>query len=262
MIRPIAITSFIFNIFLISACSEMIEYSPYDTDIHSSYLNITESAEITREVQLSSDTLKFVLISDIHEDYDDLADAIKSINSKAGIRFVACCGDITNAGLAQEFKWYISESKNLNYPLITVIGNHDYLSNGLSVYTRLFGPSNMSFIAGGYKFIIFDNIIWEKNNEIPDYEWLSNELADNTCNNVILSHIPPFSGEMTEAHALNYSQTVDSANAILCLHGHNHSFTENIFNGVHMVVSADIDDREYYIISLINNQSIIERVRF
>jgi 3',5'-cyclic-AMP phosphodiesterase len=255
-------TIFIFQIFLLSSCSKLIEYSPYDTDVSTSNLNITSSAEIAKSIQSSSDTLKFVLISDIHENYDDLADGIISINNQPNISFVACCGDITNAGMTQEFKWYINVTKNLNRPLITVIGNHDCISNGYTVYTKLFGPSKMSFTAGKYKLILFDNIIWEKNNEMPDYKWLSNELADSSYYNLILSHIPPFSEEMTKEYNLNYSQTVDSTNTLLCLYGHTHTFTEGYYNNVHMVVSADIHKREYCIISLINNQSIIERVRF
>lgn len=240
----------------------MIEYSPYDTDVQTRNFNITESSRINYQGQSSSDTLKFALFSDIHENYDDLYDAISSINQQTNLQFAACCGDITNAGLAQEFKWYISNSQNSKYPLITVIGNHDYLSNGYSVYTKLFGPTNISFIVNKYKFILFDNIIWEKNNEMPDYEWLSHELADSTHYNVLLAHIPPFSEEMEGDYGLKYNQTVDSTNTVLCIHGHTHSFSETSYNGIHTIISTDIEDREYYIISLINGKSFIKRISY
>jgi len=157
-------TILLFQILFITSCSDLIEYTPYDTDIQTHDLNISESSKINFEEQSTSDTLRFALISDIHENYDDLYDAISNINQLTGLQFVVCCGDITNAGLAQEFKWYINNSKGSIYPLITVIGNHDYLSNGHTVYTKLFGSSDMSFLVGKYKFILFDDIIWEKNN--------------------------------------------------------------------------------------------------
>jgi 3',5'-cyclic-AMP phosphodiesterase len=244
------------------ACSNLIEYSPYDADVSERNLNISEMSRISSDAQSLTDTFKFALFSDIHENYDDMSDAINSINKLNGLQFVACCGDITNSGLAQEFEWYTDVAAESLYPLITVIGNHDYLSNGYSIYTKLFGEPNMSFTVNKYKFILFDDIIWENNNKEPDYGWLSNELADSNYYHVIMSHIPPYSDEMKGINGLAYDKIVDSTNTILCLHGHCHCFNELTFNGVHTMVTGDIDDGEYYIISLVNDHSIIKRVSF
>lgn len=249
-------------ILIIQACSDLIEYNPYDTDVKTHDINAEGSAGITGKISSESDTLKFVLFSDIHDNYDDILDAINCINNQHGLQFAVCCGDITNAGLKQEFEWYGDIANKSKIPVITLIGNHDYLSNGYQIYKRIFGQSNMSFIAGKYKFILFDDIIWEKNNQMPDYAWLAGELSDTGTHNIVLAHIPPFSEEMQGAYYLGYSQVVDSCNTILCLHGHCHSFAETTFNGIHTIVSAAINDREYYIVNLIGGQSFIERVSF
>ena len=62
--------------------------------------------------------------------------------------------------------------KNLNKPYLTVIGNHDYLSNGEVIYKQMFGDYNYSFEFNKNKFILFDDIIIESNNN-PDFNWLS-----------------------------------------------------------------------------------------
>jgi len=191
-----------------------------------------------------------------------MSDAIKSINRQKGLQFVICCGDVTNLGLAQEYQWYLDIADGSDYPVITVIGNHDCLSNGYSVYTRLFGWPDFSFIAGRYKFILFDNIVWEKNNRGPDYSWLAGEVAEGDYLNVLLSHIPPDSDEMEEEHDKSGSNPVDSLNTILRIHGHTHGFRETVYEGIPMVVSADIEDREYYIVNLVGEQSVVKRIRF
>lgn len=254
MILPVQLT-------FISACSEIIEYSPYDTDVNTKNLNEISSEIIATGIS-PHDTVKFALFSDIHDNYDDMSDAIKSINRQKGLQFVICCGDVTNSGLAQEYHWYLDVADGSDYPVITLIGNHDCLSNGYSVYTRLFGGSDFSFIAGRYKFILFDNIVWEKNNQEPDYRWLAGEVADVSYLNVFLSHFPPDSDEMEGVHDISCSNIIDSLNTILRIHGHTHCFRETVYDGIPIIISADIEDREYYIVTLTGEQSIVKRIRF
>ena len=187
---------FFLQILFLSACSDLFEFSPYDTDIKTHDLNTGESIRISNKISSPTDTLKFAFFSDIHEHYDDFSDAISSINKENGLQFAVCCGDITNAGLKQEYKW------------------------------------------------------------------LSGELSDTGYYNVLVTHIPPFSEEMNGVYNLAYIETVDSGNTILCLHGHLHRFIETTFNGIPTVVSANIQKREYYIIELIGDKSIIKRINF
>lgn len=247
---------------LLFSCSDMIEFSPYDTDIHTHNINLTEGEKVTNESLSASDTFKFALISDIHENYDDMSDAINSINMQPGLRFVVCCGDVTDKGLSQEYEWYLDVAKESYYPVITVIGNHDYRSNGYDVFNRLFGTPNISFASGNYNFILFDDVIWERNNKSPRYEWLISELADSTRYNIVITHIPPWSDQMEGINNIVFQQIVNANNTILCLHGHDHMFYETYYNCIHTLVSESINAREYYVINLVDSQAIIKKISF
>jgi predicted phosphodiesterase len=245
--------------FVLTSCSDFVEYSPYDCDVHTLNLNYIEAENIS---ELVSDTLKFALVSDPHDNYDDLEDAFNNINQHSGLQFVVCCGDVTNSGLSQEYQWYKDAIAKSKYPVFTVIGNHDYRSNGATIFTKMFGSSNMSFTASIYKFILFDDIIWENNNARPQYEWLANELEDSTHYNVVLTHIPPWSDQMVGSNSKMYNQIVTKQNTILSLHGHDHAFIDIVYNEVHSVVSDWVKNRNYTIITLIDDRAIVTKYNF
>jgi Icc-related predicted phosphoesterase len=240
----------------------MIEYSPFDTNVKSHDLNVSASGRIGMEEILVQDTLKFALFSDVHENYDDMADAIKSINAKPDLRFAVSCGDITCSGFVQEYKWYLETAGGLNCPLITVIGNHDYLANGLDIYKKLFGDPNISFVCGKYKFIVFDCAMMENYNVSPKYEWLINELSDSSHVNILISHIPPFANDLDHLNRLVLNNILKSGNVKLCLHGHFHQFRDVYYNDIHTIVADEIKSREYYVIKLISDQSFVETIKF
>ena len=247
----------------ITACKGLIEFSPYDAGIVSGNINVGNISAISESVNENGDTLKFVLFSDSHISYDELNDAVKSINQQEGICFAVCCGDITDNGLAREFGWYHSIVKNLMVPLVTVIGNHDYRSNGMEIYTSMFGPTNMSFTFGSYTFIVFDDIVWENNNRSPKFDWLRKELAkEETPYSVLLAHIPPWTDQMEGLYNIVFSNIIAESNIILCLHGHEHEFSQRVYANVPAVVSGCIKKREYCIIKLYDKESKTERIRF
>lgn len=247
---------------LLPACSEIIEFSPYDTDINTHEINTLSAARITNEQQSTSDTLKFALFSDVHENYADLYDVTRSINNQLDLKFVISCGDITCSGLVQEYKWYVKTVDDLRYPMITVIGNHDHLANGLEIFKKLFGCPNMAFTCGKYKFVTFNNTMWENHNVSPEYEWLSNTLADSSFINIVLAHIPPFAGEIDQLNRLVYNNILIAGNVKLCIHGHYHYFSDTYYNNIHTILADAVDSREYYVIKLLGDQSFVEKVKF
>jgi predicted phosphodiesterase len=248
-------------VILFTSCGKLTDYSPYDadisnTDVHSYHLDRIRQTEV-------SDTVKFALIADTHSYYDDLADAISSINQQEGLQFVVCCGDITDSGLAQEYNWYCDLIKKLKYPIITVIGNHDYLSNGSVIYRRIFGPSNFSFTINDYKFMAFDDVVWENSNRSPQFDWLRSELQNDTIKKcILLAHIPPWTDQLEGIYSQIYEEIVKNSNIMLCLHGHNHQYEEKEFASVPSVVSGSVIYRSYNIISLFNNEYSIKRISF
>ena len=255
-------SSLILLILLSVSCEELTEYSPYDTNVREEYINSMECDKVCNSCVHSEDTLKFAVISDVHDDYDNMTDALESISKQENLQFIICNGDITNFGLAKEFEWYADEVKKSSIPLITLIGNHDYRSNGLQIFEKLFGPVNTSFVTGNYKFILFSNVILENNNMSPKYEWLIDEISDSSKHHIVVTHVPPFSGEMEGIHKLVFRQIVNSENTILCLHGHVSYFEDSNYNGIHTIITNKIYNREYSVISLIGNQSFVKRINF
>lgn len=234
------------------SCEDWFEYSPYDNDINKKHLNSEEVSEIEMTM-IQSDTLKFAVISDIHDNYDDLSMAVRKFNLHQDLKFVICCGDITNSGLAQQFEWFIEIIEKSRLPFITSIGNHDYRSNGSTIYKKAFGPVNFSFKTEGYEFIFFDNTIWEHNDKSPHYEWLNNELNNDDSeeiSHIVICHIPPWGDQMKGNHESQFREIVCQENTMLCIHGHTHNHEELIYNGISTLVSDAINDKTYSVISL------------
>jgi 3',5'-cyclic-AMP phosphodiesterase len=252
----------IIPIVILSACSDLFEYSPYDEGTTVQHKNSDEIFAITSNFLTCDDTITIALLSDIHDNYDDMADAIVSMNKRGDLQCVICCGDITNFGLAREYEWYVKTINQSKYPFITVIGNHDHRSNGYSNYRKVFGQANLSFASTCYKFILFDNTVWENNNTSPQFTWLEKELEDSTHFNIVVTHIPPFSDQMIGIYGDEFNRIVNAHNTILCLHGHDHTFRETCYNGIHSVVSDAIDARQYLVIKLIHHQSLVQHIYF
>jgi predicted phosphodiesterase len=251
----------IVSMFFFSSCREWIEYSPYDVDIQREYQNKENTEQIASNLLKEGDTLKFAVISDSHNWYDELHEAVNSINKQKDIQFVICLGDITNWGNTQEFEWYYDQIKRLKYPLITAIGNHDYLGNGEKIFTRMFGETNYSFNVNSYKFIVFDDIVWEHNNQRPDFEWLDQQMKGET-HNILLSHIPLWSNQLEGSNSQKYDSVLQNNSLILALHGHDHINKDTIRNGIHHELIGSMLLRKYAIISLYGKSYTIKRISF
>lgn len=245
--------------FVLTSCSDLIEYSPFDADVSSRDINKVHISRIMEGTV--TDTLKFAVFSDVHEGYDDMYDALRHINRRGEAGFVIINGDITNSGFSQEFEWYASVIPVSGIPVVTVIGNHDCMANGPLIYERLFGPYNRSFVTGNYKFILFNNIILENHLNSPDYEWLRDELAGNYYN-IILSHIPPISFDIGSLHRIVYNSIADSTNTGMAIHSSAHSYSEYDYHGIPSLITTTVKDREYYLIKAFEGRFNVARVNF
>jgi Predicted phosphohydrolases len=217
---------FLFIAFLSSfftSCTNLFSYSPFDADLKTQHLNAKSIATLQSASVAENDTVWFAVISDPHNNYDDLKDAITSINRMEGVRFVVCCGDITNWGTADEFRWYKEIIEKSVHPVITMIGNHDYLSNGHLVFQRMFGDTNFSFSYGGYNFVFFDDVVWEDNNSMPDFDWLQNSLST-AKTNVLFAHIPAWSDQMAGVFEQRMDSILSSNRVVGAIYGHDHGF--------------------------------------
>ncbi len=237
-----------------------ISYNQYDADISSSDLNNKNIAKINAAI-FPKDTLNFAIISDTHNNYDDLEDAIKAINQQTDLSFVICTGDITLLGATDEFKWYWNLAKKIKFPIITMIGNHDYLGSGKLVFNRMFGLTNFYFHIGEYRFVAFDNTVWENNNQSPDFDWLDEQLSAGKYN-ILFAHIPIWSDQMEGKYEQKFDSVLNNNNLLAAFYGHEHTNKDVMRNNITHYVIADIADRQFAIVRLIGSTVSLKRISF
>jgi Icc protein len=189
-----------------TACDDLFEFSPYTANVSSGDRNTTaKNLQRISNIQLTTNSFSFAFIADNHYYYDNLRSVVNDINGRDDISFVIFGGDIADQALLKEYELFYDIMKKLNKPYLTVIGNHDYNSNGEVVYKQMFGDYNYSFEFKNNKFVLFDNVVWESN-RTPDFDWLTAQLTDNDLYNqvFVISHIPPFgdqtTGEISDKH--------------------------------------------------------------
>jgi Icc-related predicted phosphoesterase len=218
---------------LLWACSDPFHYSPFETTITDALRHTTQQ-NLDRIEQFDtafSKPFKIALISDSHYHFNDLTDAITDINRKKEFAFIIVTGDITENGLLREFEIFHKIMSRSQIPYVTVIGNHDHLSNGAAIYQQMFGPLNYSFTFHHVKFVAWDNTIWESEKD-ADYAWLNNALKadiederlEPPYHHIIpLSHIPPFDGQLVEKQPA-FHELLRKHKVSLSIHGHKHEF--------------------------------------
>jgi len=250
------------------SCENIFEFSPYQAIVKEKYKNTTyKNLEKIKEINLpGDDTLQFAVITDNHHWYNDLNDAIEDINNNSNISFVLHGGDITDLGMQKEYEIFLTIMENLKIPYLTVIGNHDYLSNGEKIYQEMFGELNYSFVFNSHKFILFDNIVWESSKE-PDFNWMEEELANNYSyyNQVfVLAHIPPFTDQFDKEKENRYKNLLAENNVKLSIHGHIHTYyyTDTYNDGVKYLVVPCSQKRSYCIITVNNDSFTVEKVDY
>jgi Icc protein len=162
----------------------------------------------------------------VHYFYNNLRTVVEDINKNDAILFVIFGGDIADQALLKEYEIFSDIMKNLKKPYFTVIGNHDYNSNGSIIYKEMFGDFNYSFEFNNNKFVLFDDIIWESNKD-PDFDWLSLELSDYVEFNQVFAfaHIPiVVSDDLSVEMKETYRSIMIDNNVSLSIHGHTHSY--------------------------------------
>jgi Icc-related predicted phosphoesterase len=242
------------------SCKKTFEYSPYSADIADTYKGNTTQINIDRIKKLSVDEsgkFKIALLSDTHNYHDQLVAAIKHINNDEEIKFVVICGDLSDQGLQKEYTILYDMLKKLNKPVLTVIGNHDYLANAETIYADMFGEKNYTVDFGHYTFLFFDNVFWEKNGT-PDFTWLNSQasIAKEKGNTpILISHIPPFGDQYDEQNRKMHEKVVSDNKIPLSIHGHTHAYAygnvvpESDYK--YLVVPA-IGDKIYYTVTFGN----------
>jgi len=259
------------TILFLYGCHDIIEYSPYQVKVDKSdkSQNARNLSSLDKYNSTEFKSFKIALFGDTHTFYDDFNDIVKELNKRNDYDFIINMGDITLSGIYREFKWYSDIINKLDKPVITIIGNHDCLSNGEYVFNEMFGPTNFTFEYNNCKFVIFDDIIWEKDIEDPDFDWFNDNLKnDKNYKHIIpFSHIPPWDEQFSYGNEMAYNYFLDKNNIKYSFHGHTHNFAIkqpylDRLGSVTYVTTEAANDRGYLVLTIEKDDIKVERVNF
>ncbi|MBI9064441.1 MAG: metallophosphoesterase [Marinilabiliaceae bacterium] len=243
-----------------SSCDEVIEYSPYQNIIKDKWKaqNPANIKALNQQSETTFKPFKIVLIADSHTYYDDFEKQVKYINTLKDIDFVIHLGDLTLSAINREFEWYSDIINKIKIPVITLIGNHDCLANGYDIYKEMFGPSDFYFSYNGVKFVMFDNIVWEKKVKDPDFEWFSETIVnDKNYTHVIpFAHIPPWDEQFSYGNELFYNYLLEKNDISLSVHGHIHRYDVRQPYGTVNYLSVPSCNRNQLVIMAIQSDTV------
>ena|SRR6056297_453966 len=254
--------------FILVSCDDYFEYSPYAANIKSSYKNLhTQNFNKLFANSTSKDTLKVAVFADSHYNYSELSKAVEDVNKRSDIDFVIVNGDMADHGYLKEYELFHEKMDKLIIPYFTVIGNHDYKSNGSEIYKQMYGHLNKSFVFQDNFFILFDDIFWESN-KTPNMSWLEAQLkrayAGTYKNIFVLCHIPPYGDQFTDEYEVLYREIMLEYDVDLSIHGHIHRFEYgNYYSDEMLYLSVEsIMDKEYVIITSCDDEVKVEQIKF
>lgn len=213
----------------LAGCSDVFNVTPYDTLPADAPRGLTQqNIELWRDRAGSSNgSMTIAFTSDPHFHFGDLTDMVAHFNSDQDIDVVIVPGDLTDQGTLQEFQWFSSVMSDLNKPWIATIGNHDHVSNGRLIYEEMFGARNFVVDLAGYRFIFFDDTVWES--DLPvDLGWLENALAGTGGNiPIVIAHIPIHNDQLADGTGDRIRELIEQYEVDLFVYGHLHAFVDH-----------------------------------
>lgn len=163
--------------------------------------------------------VRIALLSDSHGNYEDLERVVAEINQTAGVDFAIHLGDLTNSSYNYEYDQFLEVYSRLRVPTFTLIGNHDALGAGPSLFRKAFGPSNYFFETQGLRLIFWHSVGLEDPDGF-DLPWLFRTVNESQKPILIFSHVP-----LDDPERFHGSDR-DSLIGII-----NHPKVQSVFNG-------------------------------
>ncbi|MDQ3047369.1 MAG: metallophosphoesterase [Bacteroidota bacterium] len=244
-------------LFLIVSC-EMFEYSPNQSFDENSPIAINKKNINWLLLNGNQDdTIRIVFTGDSQRVYDEAELLKEKVNTMDGIDMMILAGDISDFGVLNEFEWIHEIFSQMKVPYISVIGNHDIISNGDEVYKKMYGDLNFSFVFDSVKFVFHNSNSREYrfNGSVPDMNWLRGEFTEEAgvTHTIPVSHVPPYSTDFDSELISDYTTSIKNAPGILVsLHGHLHNMGDGYpFNdGVRYINSNSVGKRKFILLEI------------
>lgn len=183
---------------------------------------------------------------------------LASLDKHEDLDFYIILGDLTDRSLQREFEWVAEAIDKAHRPVLTVVGNHDGLLFGESIYKELFGALNYSFSYSGIKFVLWNNNPYEWG--YPDFDWLESEVSD-FDRIVVASHQPPGKIERFEDANDRMNEVLEREEVIASFHGHTHKFSLDFIGNKPIYTVGRVTDIQYGIATIANDSVTIEKCR-
>ncbi len=238
-----------------SAFSDQLETSLRNQNI--AHLNNIKNINL-------GDDFKIAFVADSHQNYAELEDVIDHINASSNIDFVVFGGDLTNSSYAYEYDLLGKALEKLRKPFLTVIGNHDALGAGKSIFEKMFGPTNFTLEFSNTRFIFFNNNTLEYKDEGIDFNWLQNEVDNSASFDqvILVNHINLFNRDYFTTEQIDFtSELLRESNIDILLNGHLHKFATFRHEGVLVHQTSRVEEAKYSTIEINNSEITIEQCR-
>ncbi|HRH71034.1 MAG TPA: metallophosphoesterase [Flavobacteriales bacterium] len=218
---------------MLTSCEDVFVEQPWEVDVPDDLRDLNAAAiiELQNSLTDANSSFSFAVVGDPHFYYDDLDDVLDHINGDGTTRFTLVAGDLSDQALTQEFTWYARIATTYDKPVVSLIGNHDHLANGRLIYERMFGPRDQVFVAGGVRFVLFDNV--ELESEVPvDHDWLAAALAAPFAGQtVVFMHIQPTDLQLQGQPGAVLNSIMESHRPAAVFMGHLHGYSHDTFSG-------------------------------
>ena len=143
----------------------------------------------------------------------------------------------------------------MQVPYVCLIGNHDCLGTGESVFKTIYGDLNFSFTAGNVHFICLNTnaLEYDYANPVPDFEFMRNQHLNfpaQATKTIFAMHVRPTDEQFNNNVAYifdSYTNTFPNLQFSICGHGHN-LIIEDIFNSGNTYYECPSANRRKFLI--------------